>query len=334
MQATITFRLTESAQRAQMVSTGQPVARTQTMIEEIPVELLNSPLAKIDSDGKITFDLAVYIALDREGNINNSNTWTRISPEFDAIPTSGVAAVQSRMVQITETQAKLQKEYQLHLIALREDNERRAAEQRLLVDKSVDTILCDASFRLRDLDYSQNAHGILLRLPDETHPRYAELIAVLKNRDEQHHAEQMAIEAEKVEFIGSWIANHGDEELCDQFEAELVCRKTVIRMIADEAFSAAGVPNEVTVPDTCNHRECPCCDTSVDCLPTKVYRVWRRIQATLPEDGHDVKFSKVRECLRNSENWDGTGDSALPAYYTATISIARGPFTFTRRVKL
>jgi hypothetical protein len=323
-----------------MVSTGQPVARTQTMIEEISAELLNSPLAKIDSDGKITFDLEVYIFFNREGNITNSNVWTRIAPEFDSMPASGIAAVQSRMVQITETQAQLRTEYQLHLIELREDNEHRAAEKLLLVDKSVETILSDSSFRLRGLDYSQNAHGILLHLPEETHPRYAELIAELKRRDEQYHAEKMAIEAEKMaveaekfEFISAWVANHGEEELRAQFADDLACRKTIVGLIANQTFAAVLVPEAVIVPDTCDDRECPCGDTSVDCLPRKVYGSWRKIKTALPA-GFGVEFAKVRECLRHGENWDGTGESALPVYYTATISISRGPFTFTRRVKL
>ena len=35
MQATVTYLLSEQAQRAQMAATGQPVARTQTMTIEL-----------------------------------------------------------------------------------------------------------------------------------------------------------------------------------------------------------------------------------------------------------------------------------------------------------
>ena len=47
MQATITYLLTEQAQRAQMAATGQPVARKQVVVEELPLEFLASPYTAI-----------------------------------------------------------------------------------------------------------------------------------------------------------------------------------------------------------------------------------------------------------------------------------------------
>jgi hypothetical protein len=54
MQATITYLLTEQAQRAQMAATGQPVARKQTMTIEISAEDL--PLCTVGTDGGISLD--------------------------------------------------------------------------------------------------------------------------------------------------------------------------------------------------------------------------------------------------------------------------------------
>jgi hypothetical protein len=56
MQATITYLLTEQAQRAQMAATGQPVARKQTMTIEVSAEDL--PLLDVSHEGVAYLDLA------------------------------------------------------------------------------------------------------------------------------------------------------------------------------------------------------------------------------------------------------------------------------------
>src|SRR5258708_39817988 len=54
MQATITYLLTEQAQRAQMAATGQPVARKQTMTVEGAAEDLE--LCTVADDGTATIE--------------------------------------------------------------------------------------------------------------------------------------------------------------------------------------------------------------------------------------------------------------------------------------
>jgi len=55
MQATITYRLTEQAQRAQMAATGRPVARKQTITVEVPTEDLG--LMQVTETGELYLDL-------------------------------------------------------------------------------------------------------------------------------------------------------------------------------------------------------------------------------------------------------------------------------------
>ena len=56
MQGTITYLLTEQAQRVQMAATGQPVARKQTVTIDITAEDLD--LMAVDKDGNAFLDLA------------------------------------------------------------------------------------------------------------------------------------------------------------------------------------------------------------------------------------------------------------------------------------
>ncbi len=61
MQATITYLLTEQAQRAQMAATGQPVARKQTHTIDITPEDL--PLLDVDAEGRVYLDLATPVQI-------------------------------------------------------------------------------------------------------------------------------------------------------------------------------------------------------------------------------------------------------------------------------
>lgn len=55
MQATITYMLSETAQRAAMVATGQPVERKQTVTVEVPIEDLD--LMQVAENGTLYLDL-------------------------------------------------------------------------------------------------------------------------------------------------------------------------------------------------------------------------------------------------------------------------------------
>ena len=61
MQATITYLLSEQAQRAQIAATGQPVARKQSVAVEVSTELFlrgtKAQVLAIDASGTVTADL-------------------------------------------------------------------------------------------------------------------------------------------------------------------------------------------------------------------------------------------------------------------------------------
>jgi hypothetical protein len=92
MQATITYCLTEAAQRAQMAATGQPIARKHTTLEDVPPEVLMSPYCAISEDGCLTLDLTRTICLNEQGEISPGSTWSWLVPELGKQPESGLAA--------------------------------------------------------------------------------------------------------------------------------------------------------------------------------------------------------------------------------------------------
>jgi hypothetical protein len=295
MQATITYLLTEQAQRAQMAATGQPVARKITVTEEIPNDLALSPLANIDSDGRVSFDLSRHSGLYEDGTLGGN--YATIYAGEDTVPATGLAALQKRISAIAAKSAELAAGYARNQAIWRQQKQEESARR-----------------QKADAEY-----------------------AVRKKAEE---AERESSERAKSAYIADWVANHGDADLSAQFADGLACRKTLISMIADEAFAATGVPDAITVPDTCSSRECPCCDTTVDCLPRRIYAVWRKIKATLPQ-GSTATFARVRECLAEEIDRNGIDaysdevqETAGPLYYTATITMPHGPFQFERRVKL
>jgi hypothetical protein len=298
MQATITYLLTEQAQRAQMAATGQPVASKQTVVEEVPNDLVLSPLATIGEEGRVSFDLTKSSGLNEDGRyVGKEWGYVVIRAGEDAVPDSGLAALQKRIAAIAAESDKLAASYASNQVIRRQREQEESARR-----------------QKADAEYAA--------------------------RKKAEEAEREVSERAKSAYIAEWVANHGDPDLSAQLADGLACRKTLILMIADEAFAAAGVPEKIDVPDTCSSSDCPCCDTSVDCLPRRIYAVWRKLKATLPQ-GSTATFAKVRECL--AEEIDRYGidaysdevqETAGPLYYTATISMPHGPFKFERRVKL
>ena len=92
MQATITYCLSEAAQRAQMAATGQPVARKQITVEDVPPEVLMSPYCVVSEEGSLTLDLTRKISFNELGEISPGSTWSWLVPELGKQPESGLAA--------------------------------------------------------------------------------------------------------------------------------------------------------------------------------------------------------------------------------------------------
>lgn len=323
MQATITYLLSEQAQRAQMAATGQPVARKQVLVEDIPVELLDSPLATIAEDGALSFNLTRDIAVTESGRIGWNcyvSGFGQSRAPFDALPPSGAEAVRVRQAAVEAYAAKIRADYE-------EQTRRREAER--------------ASERERDLLRGEQVYQSMLATPTarpnlddipDWHPRRAEWDAEIASRKAIDEAAKAANEAAKTAYLRTWVFDHGDESLRAQFSDGLLCRKAALALIAAATFADAGVPEEYADSVVCRNRECPCEDNPIDCLPTEVYARWSAIRKMMPE-GSTAEFRRVRDCLRN-EDWDGEGDSATDAYYVACIKMPHGPFQFERRVRL
>ena len=113
MQATITYLLTEQAQRAQMMATGQPVTLKHVVTEDIPAEMLESRFAKINSDGDVTFDLTDTWGISEQGRygVGGGEIYVRGKDLYTSVPDSGLTAIHIAEQAITDTCNRLAAKY-------------------------------------------------------------------------------------------------------------------------------------------------------------------------------------------------------------------------------
>ena len=385
MQATITYLLTEQAQRAQMAATGQPVARKQTMTVEVAAEDL--VLCTVADDGTATIEplrsdhrpalLAAgwsddsmlsattyapdviadikrgnallagayagaiaaterYIAATPALSMESPDHSYRIAVPFTALPKSPILHLHPRIENKWDS-------YGIYSTAIDETTQQllraRAQAQRAewLMESgaAIDTFLADLAARTHP-SYKRATITIGANVPiGERHPRYGDLWTEAASRNAADEAAKNVAEAAKEQlkqdYIDAWIAKSGDAELQQQHADQLLCRKTVLALIAKEAFGDyAAIPD----PPRCRNSDCPCTDGFIECLPRKVYPAWKAIEQALP--GIEAKFSKVRDCLRGDEEngYGYDGETAGPVYYTADLTLQVGPFQMERKVKL
>ena len=393
MQATITYCLTEAAQRAQMAATGQPVARTQQTTVDITSEDLQ--YLSLDENGLATLDLTKSDRVSRDlGFALQAAGWTAESRAqaygvdvladirrgvarqaecrqivydaanayvlstdsvmLDSIISYGTvamprAAVSQSVLAVAKNLDRINTSYD-NLIVYASDlspeaqavaldrYQRHTAAIAVAQNAAIDAFMADPERR----EYSVSYHGQTISLGGceiaQQHQRYEDLFVEIERRNAADKADKAAREAArekaKMDYIESWMASNADTDTQNQYDDGLLCRSAAVNLISSAAFEAAGVPAAVTVPDVCNNRDCPCCDSTVECIPRRLYPVWRAIKAGLPKDS-SAEFSKVRDCLRDDDGYViATDETAGPAYYTATITLPHGPFQFERRIKL
>jgi len=270
MQATITYLLTEQAQRAQMVATGQPVARRQVAIVEVSPE--DFPLLDVADDGTLFLDLSDTASMDVADSLD---VLSKIREEQAAAEAAKIAAQTKKLQEQAAAEAA------------------KIAAKNKKLQQQADAAAAEEAKRIAD-DVKDKA---------------------------------------KSDFIAAWIAQHADDQTREQFAEGLLSRAAALTLIADDLFSSHGIIPNADVPDTCRDSDCPCCDSSVETLPRRIYPRWRELKGKLPE-GSTVRFSKVRECLRDEERYDD-GETAGPVYYTANLTVpCGGLFQFECRVKL
>ena len=353
MQATITYLLTEQAQRAQMAATGQPVARKQAVVEELPLEFLASPYTAIGGDGSVTVDLTQSVRLNERGEVSRGSNWTSIEPELDAQPESGCAALRSLTAALAAKQASTAEKYRLRQSEIaereRENVTRTAAREarRATNQQLIDAFLADPAARAVHIaEYPWTHYWVDLgsvRSPVRIHKDVMgedAIVALARVARQRNDADAAAKEALKTAAIDAFVAASGDAWLIGQHKEGLLCRKTITSRMATAALDACGLPAACPDPVLCVNSECPCEDSTVDCIPPAIYRAWKAY--TLPE-GSAVEFHRVRNCLRTDGEPDcwpcwnderGEPETAGPTEYHAIVTISSGPFQFTRRIKL
>ena len=363
MQATITYLLTEQAQRTQMAATGQPVARKQTVTVEVSGEDL--ALMDVDAEGQPFLDLTwphrhrtdLLAAGAEDGEFIGTGL------ALDKRPGGYPSLIPSADVDI--------------LAMIRKGRANLAAKtqaERDKIDSAMSAFLASDA-PITDRYYIYHPPGISTDIRDwkddlavqfraEAERRFvvhetqvaadrAAQAAERKRVEDEKAATEAAKEQAKTDFIAQWIAalnpaknlmvasagaEHPDGLWADmallkqQFADGLLCRKTVIGLIADAAFAAAGVPEAAEWDDDyCDSNTCPCGSKMLDCLPTAQYKTWKLIAPKLP-DGYTVELSRVRECRRQAS--EGEVETADAPRYLAEIKLPYGPFVFERTIEL
>jgi hypothetical protein len=406
MQATITYLLTEQAQRAQMAATGQPVARKQTMSIEVTADDL--PLCKVAEDGSLSIDTAhehepaLVAAGWHKANPIESQIY---APDvlgdiragtviLDAAYAEACRIASQYVRDSDESMSHPENSYHLYVpytvlakTAILHAHPRIDASKYdkygiYSTDLAPDAIeLLRTRSKEKTQQYFQDCAAGLDRLTNydtgasigvgntrvyDISSSSSPIVAAAHARWKARGAEAARVadaaaevrEAAKTDAIDAFVAASGDALLQQQYADELLCRKTVIGRMANAALDAAGLPAECPDSVVCNDHDCPCGDSSVDCIPPKVYARWKAISqpdiVTMfsdgatgsygetspgPDKGKDwtVEFHKVRNCLKDDDDRDQYSEDAETAgstEYHALVTIPSGPFQFTRRIKV
>jgi len=325
MQATITYLLTEQAQRAQMAATGQPVARKQLATIEVHADDLG--IFQVSDDGSITtVDLTGFSAgTSRFGGRLKAAGW----PTWNG--SNGIAA---SVIDPPFVADYHRGEGLLKAIADKECAEKAAntAHNLARIEAAYQRFLADPSARIGSLrEYVGDLESPSAYWPENHEP----FVAEFKRRNNADAMEAKAIaaakEALKTAAIDAFVRASCPPVMIEQYDDGLLCRKTMLSLMATAALDACGLPAACPDSVVCDGRECPCGDYVVDCIPPAIYRAWKAF--TLPE-GSTVEFRRVRDCNGTEEAWQDNDDRATPTYYVAIVTIPSGPFQFTRRIRL
>lgn len=329
MQATITYTLSEQAQRAQMAATGQPVARQQSKTVQISPE--DMILMDVDSIGALTLDLTATGTAEKSRCARKAikNDWTsygapavEINPydaDILALIRQGIAAHEDEEATAAEVKAKQ--------LADNTDHNRQ------LVEQAYQAFVADPKARYETSFGRVDIPG--LRTPSDYFSHHHEaLMAEAKRRNaadvQAKQATDKAKEEAKQQFLDAWVNGCNDETLKRQYADGLLSRHSLVCEIAQESLAALGlIKHEVTL---CDDSECKCGIRDVEAISKPAYSVWIAIKDTLPKDTA-VTFERSRDCYRGSDG-EFDGDECSQPYYTALVKVPVGPFVFERRISL
>lgn len=334
MQATITYELTEQAQRAAMMATGQSIARYQEMV--IEVEPQDLELFPVDKKGEIKLSLDGF---------HPPQAWA------GPLHAAGWAAVHHNGtgLEATVINPPLIEDYKRGAVIVAEQDAAEAELKRQNGEHNLQVTEVAYQVFLQNPDARADSARTLvgednLRTPADWWPAdHTALAAEIKRREEldaaarraklkAEEAAKEAKEAAKLKYIDAFVAECGGS-LAEQHKAGLLARSEVVRMIADAVFEEFGLPDHHALT-TCQDEACPCGTVSVDAIPPATYAAWLPIAKLLPE-GATADFEKTRDCVRDEDGELEPGnDGAGKPYYTAFVRLTVGPFVFKRRIKI
>jgi hypothetical protein len=368
MQATITYLLSEQAQRVQMAATGQPVARKQVRTIEVSAEQLM--LMAVDEDGIPYLDIAAPL-----GKLTGVNLiagcavagwWENYNlhkipevgsydAELLALIVAGIAARDAAAAAKAERKvaeaAKRQADWQVKVSELRADT----ANIQAIMDRDPDaTPAVDTIYVPEVCTLPSDLHELRVRLDAERSRRLAEQQA---EQQESKKAAEALRKSAKIAAMTAFVSASGDPLLRQQYADGLLSRDDLLTLMADAALDAAGLPPECPDSVVCRDSACPCRDDDITVLPREIYARYKAL-GELPEgssvefrevrnclrgmitvkatrEGLAVEFREVRNCLRGPDYDFGDGEeTAGPEEHHAIVTIPSGPFQFKRRIKL
>lgn len=341
MNAKITYLLSETAQRAQMAATGQPVARKQVIDADLPVTDLD--VCYVHEDGACLLDCtaspnreALFASLPTGEATYGSYHFAAVPAPADipALIRRGRALLASRKAADEDKEA-IRKEAidAAHLRA--EEDAVRAFRSDPAARGQYDSqrALLAATGPVVDVSGAvPGGRAIYIR----SHPDYDMISAEVRSRnaDDLRVREEADArkEAAKATAISTWVTEHGTDSQRARQADGLLPRDEALTSMAELAFAAAGVPAKAEYR-SCEQQSCSCGFDEIHTLSADAYAAWATVKAALPE-GYAVKFYNNREC----SDKDGYGDvddaAALDHIVTANITIPFGPFRFEREIAL
>ena len=323
MQAKITYMLSETAQRAQMVATGQPVARKQEHTIEISAEEMR--FCEVAENGLLSRDLA-YLSL----------------PEIEASATPEEAwdayVRQQRKQAEKEQAAKMDRE------------SRRMATEAAdgAAAAWVDALPDDADY-YGARDKAMPAAGVAQPNWSASTPLLTAALGRLKSRNAAAEAAKERAEADKetakVEYLHDWIMEYGDESQRARSADKLLPRKEALAALAEASFTAGAWPvnnsgekivsgrAENPRPD-CTCEDCDACETEyretegAPGLSAEEYAAYSTVRAAFPDATLTVMTNTAyHTCSHRGGCGGGTNHSVR-------VALPVGPFTLTREYAL
>jgi hypothetical protein len=338
MQATITYLLTEQAQRAQMAATGQPVARKQTTTVDVTAEQL--PLLAISDDGLPYLDLTTSLKDARVGcnryAISALTGWPTYnhSEVYALIGEYGVDILAAIAARYAERDAKATAKKAEE--DARADLERANGEyNRQQAEIGYRAFLADPNARISF--FSNDYLGVDWRTPANWWPaRHDEWKAEACRRNDADAAAKKAADKAREEVksaaITAWVSEHGTASQRARLADGLLPRSEILNAMAAQAFASAGVPDPIEYR-SCDDTNCPCGSEVIHSLNEAAYATWAPIKAALPGRSK-ATFCLVTECPPRDSYGDIPDEPELDRHTAAIITIPAGPFRFEREIEL